>query len=76
MYLSGLGLGQRMALSPAEKQQCYRARHNADPERRQQYLNKKKERWRKDREEGQKKKVTDLSEREQRERNGEKGRES
>ena len=53
-------------LSAAEKQRRYRARRDVDHERRQQYLNKEKERWRKDIDEGRKKKVSDLSEREKR----------
>ncbi|KAG7509526.1 hypothetical protein JOB18_046864 [Solea senegalensis] len=53
-------------LSAAEKQRCYRARRDADPEKRAQYLNKEKERWRSDREEGRKRKASDLSEREKR----------
>ncbi|XP_039862393.1 uncharacterized protein LOC120718111 [Simochromis diagramma] len=53
-------------MSAAEKQRRYRARRDADPEKRQIYLNKEKEKWRKDREEGKKKKVADLSERQKR----------
>lgn len=42
---------QRMALlSAAEKQRRYRAHRDADPERGQQYLNKEKVQWTKDRE--------------------------
>ncbi|KAK0145756.1 hypothetical protein N1851_015330 [Merluccius polli] len=52
-------------LSATEKQRRYRARRDVDHERRQQYLNKE-ERWRKDIDEGRKKKVSDLSEREKR----------
>lgn len=47
-------------LSAAKKQRRYRARRDADPERRQEYLNKEKEKWRK----GRKKKVSDFIERE------------
>lgn len=46
-----------MPLSAAEKQRCYSAHHDADPERRQKYLNEGNERRRKDSEEGIKKKV-------------------
>lgn len=53
-------------LSTAEKQRRYRERRDADPEKRAKYLNKEKERWRRDREEGRKRKVSDLSEREKR----------
>lgn len=53
-------------LSDAEKLRCYRARRDADPERRERYLSKEKERWRNDREEGRRKKVSELSEREKR----------
>ncbi|CAI5695050.1 unnamed protein product [Oreochromis niloticus] len=53
-------------MSAAEKQRRYRARRDADPERRQIYLNKEKEKWRKDREEEKKKKVADLSEQQKR----------
>lgn len=43
-------------LSNAEKQRRYRARRDSDNERRQQYLNKEKDKWKKDREEGNKRK--------------------
>lgn len=54
----------------------YIAHSDADPEGRQQYLNKEKERWREDRREGRKKEVSDLSKREKREKKGKKGGES
>lgn len=41
-------------LSAAEKQRRYRARRDADPLKRQQYLEKEKEKWRKDVETGKK----------------------
>ena len=53
-------------MSAAGKLRRYRARRDVDHERRQQYLNKEKESWRKDIDEGRKKKVSDLSEREKR----------
>ncbi len=43
-------------LSAADKQRRYRARRDADPERRQIYLNKKKERLKNDIKEGNKRK--------------------
>ena len=43
-------------MSAAEKQRRYRARRDADEQRRQQYLEKEKEKWRKDVETGKKKK--------------------
>ena len=54
-------------LSAKETQRRYRARRDADPVKREEYLNKEKDKWRRDREEGRKKKVVDLSRRELRE---------
>ena len=53
-------------MSAAEKQRRYRARRDADEQRRQQYLEKEKEKWRKDVETGKKKKQKDRSVRAQR----------
>lgn len=55
-----------MALSAAEKHKCYSARRDADPERRVKYLQSEKKKWRRDREQGKKKTVHELSERKQR----------
>lgn len=53
---------QGMALSAAENQKRYtcRARHDADPERKQEYLTQEKEKCQRDRNEGRKKSVSDL----------------
>lgn len=56
--------GANPPLSAVEKQWLYRARHNADPERRQKYLEKECEKYRKDLESGRKKLIGDLSQRE------------
>ncbi|XP_029316085.1 uncharacterized protein LOC115027144 [Cottoperca gobio] len=56
----------RTPLSAAEKQRRYRARRDADVQRRQEYLVNEKEKWRKDVETGKKKTQKDKSEREQR----------
>ena len=62
IFFKWFACNQGMApLSAAEKQRRYRARRDVDHEIRQQYLNKEKERWRKDIDE-----VSDLSEREKR----------
>ncbi len=50
-------------LSAAERQRRYRARRDADPERRQKYLESEHQRWKRDVEQGKKKKISDLSER-------------
>lgn len=50
----------------AERQRQYRARRNADPEKREKYLESERQRWRRNVETGKKKRITDLSEREQR----------
>lgn len=57
---------REMGLSAAEKQRQYRARHNADPERRTAYLKKHREKWHDDKNRGKVKTVKDLSEREKR----------
>ncbi|XP_030006321.1 uncharacterized protein LOC115430449 isoform X3 [Sphaeramia orbicularis] len=44
-----------LKLSGAERQKLYRARRNADPERREKYLKKEKERWKRDIQTGRKK---------------------
>lgn len=54
------------ALSAAEIQQRYRAKRDADPERRARYLQKEREKWQQDRETGKKKRIADLTEREKR----------
>lgn len=48
--------------SAAERQRQYRVRRDADPERRQRYLESEHQRWRRDVEQGKKKKISDLSE--------------
>lgn len=56
-----------MPLSAAEKQRRYRARRDADPERRAKYLEWEKQKWRKDREnQGKKKTIEECSNREKR----------
>ena len=55
-------------LSAAEKQQRYRARRDADPERREIYLKKEQQKYREDIASGSKKKVSDISKREKRRR--------
>ena len=55
-----------MPLSAAEKQRRYRQRRDADPERREAYLEKEKEKWRKDRDTGKKLSVSELNDRERR----------
>ncbi|XP_036929141.1 uncharacterized protein LOC119005523 isoform X2 [Acanthopagrus latus] len=55
-----------MGLSAAERQRQYRARRNADPERRAAYLQKHREKWHDDKKRGKVKNVKDLSEREKR----------
>ncbi|MEQ2227472.1 hypothetical protein ILYODFUR_038013 [Ilyodon furcidens] len=54
------------ALSAAELQRRYRAKRDADPERRARYLQKEPEKWQQDRETGKKKRIADLTEREKR----------
>ncbi|XP_049336472.1 uncharacterized protein LOC111193354 isoform X2 [Astyanax mexicanus] len=49
-------------ISAAEKQRRYRARRDADPERREKYLQGERQRWRRDVEQGKKKTISDLSE--------------
>ncbi|KAG9276293.1 hypothetical protein AMEX_G8596 [Astyanax mexicanus] len=49
-------------VSAAEKQRRYRARRDADPERRQKYLQYERQRWRRDLQQGKKKIISDLSE--------------
>lgn len=56
--------GANPPLSAAEKQRRYRARRDADPERRENYLEKEHDKYRKDLESGRKKTINDLSERE------------
>ena len=65
-YNARLCLGMSPALSPAESQRRYRERRDADLERRQLYLEKGREKWRRDREEGKRKGIDELSEREKR----------
>lgn len=57
---------REMRLSAAEKQRQYRARRDADPERRAAYLQKHREKWHGNRRLGKVKTVKDLSEREKR----------
>ena len=51
-------------LSAAEKQRQYRARRNADPEKRAAYLQKHRETWQENKQRGKVKAVKDLSEKE------------
>lgn len=53
-------------MSNAERQRLFRARRNADPVRRQQYLEKERQKWRRDVETGKKLLIRDLNERDQR----------
>lgn len=55
--------GANPPLSAAEKQRRYRARRDADPERRERYLEKGRERYREDLKSGRKKRISNLSER-------------
>ncbi len=56
-----------MALkTAAERQRQYLASLNADPEKREKYLEKERQRWRKNLEAGKKKEINELSERQQR----------
>lgn len=51
-------------LSAAEMQRRYRAKRDADPERRARYLQKEREKWQHDKATGKKKSIADMSERE------------
>ncbi|KAL7377922.1 hypothetical protein ABVT39_006238 [Epinephelus coioides] len=64
--LSNLLNVREMKLSAAEKQRQYRARRNADPERRAAYLQKNRETWHENKKLGKVKTMKDLSEREKR----------
>lgn len=55
-----------MSQRGAEIAKRYRERRDADPDRRRQYLEKERARWKKDRDTGKKKGIDDLSEREKR----------
>lgn len=55
-----------MALTAAEKQRRYRARRDADPSKRQEYLKKERQTWKARKEAGKVKSVSELSEREKR----------
>ncbi|XP_060798234.1 uncharacterized protein LOC132900231 [Neoarius graeffei] len=57
---------QHGATSAAERQREYRARRDADPEKREKYLRHERQRWRRDVEAGKKKGIKELSERGQR----------
>ncbi|KAL2095619.1 hypothetical protein ACEWY4_007767 [Coilia grayii] len=57
-----------MAKTAAERQREYRARRDADPEKRESYLRRERQRWRRDVEAGKKKLINELSERGQRSR--------
>lgn len=50
----------------AERQRQYHASLNADPEKREKYLEKERQRWRKNVDAGKKKGINELSERQQR----------
>ncbi|XP_055086002.1 uncharacterized protein LOC129457227 [Periophthalmus magnuspinnatus] len=51
-----------MPITGAERQRLYRARRDADPEKRAQYLERARERWRKERELGKRKSIKEVSE--------------
>ncbi|XP_055020330.1 uncharacterized protein LOC129411969 [Boleophthalmus pectinirostris] len=51
-----------MPTSGAERQRLYRARRDADPEKRAQYLERTRERWKKERELGKRKSIKEVSE--------------
>ncbi|KAK7918767.1 hypothetical protein WMY93_010051 [Mugilogobius chulae] len=53
-------------VSAAERQRRYRARRNADTEKRQKYLESERQRWQRNKELGKKKLINDLSDREKR----------
>ncbi|XP_034401111.1 zinc finger MYM-type protein 4-like isoform X2 [Cyclopterus lumpus] len=55
-----------MSSKGAEIATRYRERRDADPDRRRKYLEKERDKWKKDRETGKKKSVNELSEREKR----------
>lgn len=55
-----------MKLSAAEKQARYRARRDADPVKREAYLQKGRKKWREISEKGKVKTIKDLTEREKR----------
>lgn len=55
-----------MPLSAAEKQRLYRQRRDADPKRREEYLQETRAKWRKDRDNGKKLPVSELTDRERR----------
>lgn len=55
-----------MSSKGAEIARRYRERRDADPDRRRKYLEKERDKWKKDRETGKKKGVNELSEREKR----------
>lgn len=57
---------REMGLSAAEKQRRYKARRDANPERRAEYLQKHRKKWHEDRKTGRVKTVKNLSEREKR----------
>ena len=50
----------------AETARRYRERCDADPDRKRKYLEKERDKWKKDRETGKKKGINELSEREKR----------
>ncbi|KAL8609056.1 hypothetical protein ACOMHN_059869 [Nucella lapillus] len=55
-----------MALSAAEKQRKYRAKRDADPVQRAKWLSYQREKYRKDRQQGKRKIVQDMTPREHR----------
>ncbi|KAL3842680.1 hypothetical protein ACJMK2_020668 [Sinanodonta woodiana] len=55
-----------MPLSAAEKQRRYRQRRDANPKRREAYLGKERAKWKKDRDTGKKRSVSELNDRERR----------
>ncbi|CAL8253989.1 unnamed protein product [Arctogadus glacialis] len=59
-------VGKMSRLSAADKQRLYRARRNADPEKRAAYLQKHRETWQENKQRGKVTAVKDLSEREKR----------
>ena len=55
-----------MAISAAEKQRCYRQKRDADPERRQRWLDYQKKKYKSDKTQGKKNLVNDMTPRKHR----------
>lgn len=63
---NSLTSGCKKPLTAAERQRLYRARRDADPEKRAKYLQGCKDRWRRDRDQGKRKGINEVSEIERR----------